>query len=225
MARLSDSFSGLSDSVVGAARNIRDSFGVGRDQLRNVVDGIRSPAAATVIPAREESEILSRIRWTSGKAVEGVGTIASAPFKGVHAVGKPIAAGSANAAFWIVKQPVAWAVNVGSWGVKHVGNFYVKAPWLAWPLTALAVVAGVGHVVEKDAARRTQDELMTKAAAIQAQAGNYQVNADDSALLMSRLREGGLNAGGGYADRVRAAKEADATPVMADKPTANLAAL
>jgi hypothetical protein len=126
----------------------------------------------------------------------------------------------------MAKQPVKWVAYGVNVPVKILSGSFRYMPI---PMAGLTVLGGgivAGRWLHNRAERRTQDEMMTQAAAAQAQmaqANPYQITQVEYEAMQARMRDSSNGAPVSHADRVLSSKQAAMTPQPTD--TANLAAL
>lgn len=138
----------------------------------------------------------------------------SAVSKVMGGVGSALAWGPKKAfqgGMYVASRPFVWADAIGGKIIGGTGNFFAKNPKTALAGTAIAAGLGVGHVMNKRAERRAQNEIneleMAQLRVAQGQAqANTAVTPADYAAMEARMRQGGQN--GGFAAGIQAERAA-----------------
>lgn len=138
-----------------------------------LLKGAGNVVAHIIFPWKWPGLITGVTSWASGKASMAVaGATAKASTKGV---------------WWLVQQPVAYALHGTGWVMQAAR----KHPIPAAIVGAVAVAGTWAGLARGKAERRTQQELLNQAVAAQQGQNPYQISAEDAAALEARLKQGG----------------------------------
>lgn len=182
------------------ASKILNNLGTAGSQIGNSMLGVFGNKDAAAKAASTVVEAESKGRGVLGTAAHLSGRVASKPFRMAF-----------NGGMYVVSRPFVWADAIGGSVIGGVGNFFAKNPKTALAGTAIVAGLGVGHVMNKRAERRAQNEIneleMAQLRVAQGQAqANTTVSPADYAAMEARMRQGGQN--GGFAAGIQAERAA-----------------
>jgi hypothetical protein len=103
-----------------------------------------------------------------------------------------VAKGGSNAALRIMEMPVTATLQFANWTTQKVVGVYAHAPKLAWGVTALAAIAGIGSFFSKRNEEQSNAYYQAQAASLQAGPSYMNnVTAQESAALDASLKQNG----------------------------------
>lgn len=117
--------------------------------------------------------------------------------------------------WYVASRPIVWGTELVGFGASKIGSGFKAHPRLALGATAVAAGLGVGHVLNKRAEHRAQNDIneleMAQLRVAQGQAqANTMVTPADYAAMEARMRQGGQN--GGFAAGIQAERAAAMNP-------------
>lgn len=148
----------------------------------------------------------TKAAFKKAPVTEAAEAVATKPGLGSRLLMAPV-----KATWHVVSRPLVWGTELVGFSASKIGSGFKSHPRLALGTTAVAAGLGIGHVMNKRAERRAQNDIneleMAQLRVAQGQAqANTTVTPADYAAMEARMRQGGQN--GGFAAGIQAERAA-----------------